>query len=748
MVFHLTGNNLRPNKFEENSESIDYHIKYGRYAVSHANNELHSRFVNNTMRNKEFYKGRQWENDGEAELFFKDESGEAKNRIKIIKNLIRPLVESYRGNAINMAFTGRAHSISQRAKNRRESQLAKLLFLTKVGQKSPELKELNQKRYPIGDTPESTTAVFNESYSDEYADAINKLMEWVAKYNKFDEKQLRVAENMAFSGMAAMSGYEYNTHQKFRVIPSENFFWDRNAVEYDLSDSDYWGEWYLMLPSEVYEQWPDIDTESRKAIELYASQHGMFNVNTHQQLARFYNYYSTGRIPVYYTYWRDSKEFTFGYVKDEFGYITLARINHLYAGEEKPRYTEKDLIEASQLSPRQKELVGKNKGTKIFSDILRKCIFVPKEIGLTTTPNELVSDIILDWGQCEYQQENHLEPFSVRPPYHVYFWAYMDGEVISPIDDAIDPQRFINRIMSVNENLFNNAGGRNIVYDKDGVDAQEGEQDLKRKIMKSEPIGIRTRGLGITNTIGSYDSTPTGSMAGMLEIINFMQMGITDVTGINPEMQGRTTGQDQLVGVTEMLIQRGALLQQPFYNAIKRVFLSAYQAIATVGKRIYLDNEHKMIIPLGDKGVRVLRITKEMENEDFAAFIEEDANSPLLKQTANNMLTTFLQLQLIDRKMFAMLYNRSTPDDIMNALRKQVAQEEIQAEQAQKAAAMQQWLMEQQSTANYAGAVADQERTNLEGAMERDKERQNELDKILMREVGRVYREQATASLK
>ncbi len=70
----------------------------------------------------------------------------------------------------------------------------------------------------------------------------------------------------------------------------------------------------------------------------------------------------------------------------------------------------------------------------------------------------------------------------------------------------------------------------------------------------------------------------------MFNIIDIMKNHVQDTTGVNEALKGESTGSDQLVGVTQLMIQRGSLMQEPFYNAISQVFLQSYQAIATVEK--------------------------------------------------------------------------------------------------------------------------------------------------------------------
>ena len=55
----------------------------------------------------------------------RDTSGQARNRIKVIKNYIKPVIEQYRGNALIMDITIKAEATSYKAINRREENFSK-----------------------------------------------------------------------------------------------------------------------------------------------------------------------------------------------------------------------------------------------------------------------------------------------------------------------------------------------------------------------------------------------------------------------------------------------------------------------------------------------------------------------------------------------------------------------------------------------------------------------------------------------
>lgn len=703
MFFLVANGQDRPSILSKNKDE-KYHIDFARYCVGQANNEYQTSFVDKVRLNKNFYKGNQWINNEDLDLFFKDTTDQGRNRIKMIKNVIRPMVEQYRGNAIRMSINYRVKSISQQAINRRETKLAEMLHFTRVANDpenpfGPEMK----KKKAIGDNEAETISIFENIYNDKYVQTMNYLLDYVSEKNRFEDMQVRVAEEMAFSGMAIVASYEYSGHHQFEVLKSENFFFDRSAQQYDLSDAEFQGEVIYMNASEIYEMYPNLTPDQRESIENYAKQYRKAAIETGGATGTKTNqnnqFNNSGKVPVFKTYWKDGETYEYGYVKDEFGYEYLTKINFIFEGEDKPRYTDKDLIRSK--SERAKRLFGDALKKKLYVDVLRMAIFIPQEIlslGTSTSGEKKYKDILLDWGIAPYQETENLDYDSVKFPYKVYCWGYVDGEVLSPLDDAINPQRFINRILSVTENQINNSRGSGTVIDGTMVKDQA---EVLKNMNQSKPIFIDAKGRGIQNAIGSYDTSIKQGTMVMFNIIDTMNKYIQDVTGVNEALKGESTGSDQLVGVTQLLIQRGSLMQEPFYNAITQIFKQCYQSVATVGKRIYADNERNLAIAVGDEGSKVIKITRDMKLEDFRVFVKRQNSDEMLIESGNQMLLSLYQIMnpdgtraLLDDKRFASLWGRSTPDEVGMALR-QAAKEREELQRAQTKAANQQMAQQQ-----------------------------------------------------
>ena len=744
--FFLGHTHDKPNRLEfpNKDTNPEYHARYAKYGISNSATQGHHDFIKKTQVNKHFYMGKQWEFKEDVEAFLKDDTGQERNRIKVVQNIVRPLIEQFRGNAIRMVINGRVKSVSKKSITRMDERLEEKLFLTDIANEmSPIFAERLRKEKAIGKNRPETRRIFKNLYRDEYVDSMNKLLKFQRELNEYGKKQLIAAQNLGLSGLVVLENFLHGGHNRTKVVPSENFFFDHSAIEPDLTDSDYMGKIEWMAPSDIFERWQSVwrDESAKKAIEAFVTTNSPSQFHGLGDNAN--SFHNGARVPVYHVYWRDYDTFEYGYVIDEFGYPLLDKINFTEEGSDKPRWTDTDLIEPPD-TPINRELFGGKKKRNLVVDVLRRCIIIPSDVlGRQESASEKPNDIICEFGLYPYQETDYMDVSNVKFPFKCQTWAYVDGNILSPVDDVINPQRFINRIMSATESQINNSGGASFVYDKDAVDAQTGEADIMRSVNQGKPIGLRSKGRGIPNMFTSYDATPKQGTYNMFQLVEQMKKFTQETTGVNNPLQGAETGPDQLVGVTELLIQRGSLLQEPFYYALGDVFLQNFQFVATVVKRMYINNQRELVIATDDGSAEVITLAKDLYNEDFQAFVKRDNSDEILINAGNQQLQLFKEIGLLDEARFANLYGRSTPEDVSRAIRDQAGDNIEAARDQTEQTTKDNALIQQQLEEEQGQEQIERERQESVVAADKLADRQQEIDAIAAKSIGKISENRA-----
>lgn len=661
MSLFITPAVLRPNRLED-EKTEKYHADFAKWCLNSMNNPLYRKFIAKTLVNWSFFKGNdgQWIFDEDLESFFLDESGDVRNRLKMTRNLILPLVSQYVGNAVRLSYNAKAESTSDFIINRREEELARLKYFSNVAKDFSELKDHITDRFPIGETEQETEEIFENSWVENHVEDINNLIKFISSRIDMEEIKIQLATHLALSGLNVYKGYEHNLEYEGGAVNPLFFFWDMSAVKPDFTDAEYMGDWYYSDSASIFERYQNLGDEKRKAIEKFVTGNtpqagginNLLNVNFYQ---------SSAKVPVYEVYWRDIEVQEYGWVIDRFGYPFFTQVN----GESK--YTDKDLIEPPKIKTKSPIAEGEKKA-KVYLDVLRYCTFTPAE-----SIEYKGEDIVYEYGVCPYDERYLYSPSNIKFPYKCYALFYDKGDVLSPIDNIISPQRFINRLISVAESQINNSRGSGTIIDKNAVDPRDGEADVLRSMNKSKPVFVDTSRTGsVQNSVGQYGSNINQGIMSMFELVQNVQQGIQDVTGVNEAMSGTQGASDELVGVIEARIQRGSLLQEPFYWALSSVMKQSFQHMATVGKKVYFDNPRRLSIAVGDLGMQRILISEDHMLDDFRIFIERVEDEATAKEKGNQLLWNLLGVGMISEENFKLLLNRATPDMVSKALVEEV----------------------------------------------------------------------------
>jgi hypothetical protein len=286
--------------------------------------------------------------------------------------------------------------------------------------------------------------------------------------------------------------------------------------------------------------------------------------------------------------------------------------------------------------------------------------------------------------------------------------------------------------------------GTGTVISKSAVDDRDGEADVMRNINASKPIFVDTDRVGsVQNAIGTYGTNIGQGTLQMFQAVQTIQQSIQDVTGVNEAMTGTQGGSDMLVGVVEAQIQRGSLVQEPFYWALTSILKQAYEHMATVGKAVYYDNPRKLAMMVGDKGLKNISITEDHLLQDYRIFIKRSESAEAGVNAGNQLLFTLLQAGLIDQMIFSNLFNRASPDVIarelrnFNRLKMQAQSMATQAQQQGVEQGLQQQVQAQDQMAQQQQAAQEQQ-VGMEQMAH-----QQEMEKIAVKEGAKNEREVA-----
>lgn len=686
-----------------------YYGDMGRNFLSGFDRAVFTDLHTKGLRAEKAYNDDVWTEE-DIDTFLLDDTKDTRNRVPFNFNMVRPLVEQYRGSMVQSNYNVSVEPVSQQMRTRRQVALAQRQILHSLAEMSPEMRTIIGKHVSLGQDMAETTSIFLNQYQDEYIKAMNHLREKISAVTDRYRFVSHDAFLFACWGLLVEYARPSGSHYQWERVHPMDFVCDTSANMPDLSDSMFKGIRSMRTIGSLAEQY-NVDMGQLHAIEEVVRRYG-------SAMSPGWNISNGTKVPVFTMVWEDLMHTEFGYVNGPWGMPTLVRV-----GQDEMSnglvVTLNDLIEppATELND---ELFGGKKTRKAAVQCTRFVDFCPWEYigGMSSTGNKDVkkafddgrlADLVLDYGVYKLQEYNPFDTAFSRSPIKVTTFAKANGMFVTPVQAVLDPNRFANRILSSVEGQVNMAGTKYAVYDADMLAIDPEEVDSYRR--RGKAIPLHAKGSGVNNVFGMVDDSPGPAAYNFMQLLGSIQDMVRTVTGVHAPLTGEQT-KDQLVGVTQILVQRGALMQEPFYAAHNDLQLQKARFDVTAGKEWYLQRPDVLADMVGEDDVLALVLSRGFEMERFNAHIVRDNPERTQRQMANNWLDTLIQLGLIDRVRYGQLYNNSTTADISKAIQQyamELQQAEKEAERRQVAETMQAGLaaMQQQADAEQTDALKD-----------------------------------------
>lgn len=710
MIFPLINSAERPNRLDSVKDE-KYHTEMARWTVKACASPALLENMFRYIVNWQFYKGNQWIFREDLEQFLMDDTGDHRNRVRWCYNLIKPMVDHYVGSAIKTDFSVRAYSISPTTIAQRQLELATRLKAHVQAQGMPLLINHYTKKYKLGETPQETEQIFLEEEDDIEID-VNELLRDIESFNRFDNLKREQARSLCLAGLGVLKNGEKNGKQWWWTVNPAYYFYDTAGRMSDHSDCEFQGDIDMFLPTQIYEQYPELRPEQRMRIEQAARNNmlyynAMFGFNT---LVGTMN----GRLPKYNCYWHDTEEKQFGFIIDGLGNKRLAEIGGKF-------YTKNDLVPLADLTEDEKKQVGRSGIVRRPKDVMRYCEFIPAEF--VAGP-----DIVLEYGICPYEETYSDAPFDSNSPYKVVTYDYDMAKMSTPLDVMISPQRMMNRYLSMAESIANKVGGDPLLYDQTLVPSTgpDSEAVFLKDMRAGNPTKVNSArtGFNIQNAAVRLQNNGIEKAEGLQNMVGQFKTMTENATGINQFQNGTNDGTKVLKAVQQNNINQGSLKQEGFFASLADQFYSVYKCAANKGRMIYAANDISLVsavrtgkamkfikftknTPLDEMGIRLRRVPLEQTNID--------AN--------NDRLLQYLETGLIDAEGFGRLFNRAEMDDIEVEIRRYAKQKAAMGEKsAQDANEAQQNVMQNENKQQAAKHQTDIAKKNIDAGINQVKE--------------------------
>lgn len=298
-------------------------------------------------------------------------------------------------------------------------------------------------------------------------------------------------------------------------------------------------------------------------------------------------------------------------------------------------------------------------------------------------PEEEVPLITAEWFIDDYWYFYYLTPFGDilregETPYdhgsHPYvFKAYpfIDGEIHSFVNDVIDQQRYVNRLVTMYDWIMRASAKGVLLMPEDCLPDGVSMDDIAESwaefngVIVYKPSASRQVPTQVANN---------STNIGITELLNLQLKFFEDISGVNGALQGKPGFSGQSASMYNQQVQNSTMSLLDLMESFSDFVIDgAYKTVKNI-QQYYDPKKIREIV--GDKGEYAEYDPQKILNIEFDISITESTTSPAYRQMANEWLMQLWQAQAISVKQLLEFGDFPFADELLQSIESQEEQVE------------------------------------------------------------------------
>ncbi len=515
------------------------------------------------------------------------------------------------------------------------------------------------------------------SFKDKAEIIIEGALKWLAKRNDWDEHRKKMFMDVIIVNKAIARSEVYRGIPTTKRIDPLCFIFDPDSTDDMLSDSTYFGEVYYMPLAEAAEKYGLSIKELESVYASYENYLGLGQIAAQStgtnenagfgslgtnRFKWFKKIDNSPRVLVIRTCWKDIKDLNYKYEKKDKG-----------EGE----------VEFLQKTDKPKEAT------------------IAKQLECWRQCTIIGGQIIKEWGEVPNQPRSLEDLGRTECPYKVWVPNYYQSHSVSKVEQLVGLQLFKDILMYNMQVQVSTAGGKGVEYDlamlPEGLTKEQAMGYLKTTgilFKNSKEYQMGSNAPAITN----FDLGLGNSLNGILELMQYVDNEMNNISGVSPERQGIVQA-STAVGVNQAALLQSNLITAPYFKGFERFCSRIHNYQAKLVKIAWAGNE--VFAPIiGDVGIDFLKNTVDLELDDFDCWIASLPPLVLDRQKLENLVQVGLQSQQVTLEdALSILMEVDTKIAIRKFQRKMALRKMLEAKQQQAQAQQEQQMAQQEQEA-------------------------------------------------
>lgn len=271
------------------------------------------------------------------------------------------------------------------------------------------------------------------------------------------------------------------------------------------------------------------------------------------------------------------------------------------------------------------------------------------------------------YGNCLFESETPYEHES--HPYTIFLYPMINGRVWSMVEDVIDQQRYINRLMMIMDKAMINSAKGVWIFPKDSLEGQNLE-DIADDINRGDAViqlSLKPGAQLPQQLVGK------GVQVGAQELLAAQMELIMQISGVNSAIQGQQPGSGTPASRYAMEAQYSSTNSRDLFEAFGHFLNATYEKLLKVLLQFY---EEPRYVGISGKSyhAEALYINPELvKNLAWKMNITQGVDTPVYRQMLDDTLFKLMALPqgaMLDLKMFLEASSLPYADRILDMLNK------------------------------------------------------------------------------
>lgn len=516
------------------------------------------------------------------------------------------------------------------------------------------------------------------NWKDKHVLILETALKWIATRTDWDEKRKALFRDVLICNRAVVVNEILRGIPQARRVDPMKFIFDPNASDDMLSDATYFGEVEYMPLAQAAERYGLTLDEIKQAYQSYEEYLGLgqdmrdshsgasaFGAMPGQTLKWFKIQDGTPRCLVIRAVWRDYKT-----------------ISHKY--EKKEKYGTEYLQDVSD------DTIKERDKDKIISNKI-ECWRQGTVIGGT---------ILKEWGECPNQARDLSTLEISECPYKVWMPDFLLGKTVSKLEQLVGLQLLKDIAMYQIQIQMARAVGKVLVFDEAMMPEGQTKESVTSFIKADGIAWVNSKeyqlGQGSMNLFKEFDLSMSESIMQAIQIIQYCDGQMDNISGITAERQGAVQGSSQAVGVTQAALFQSNLNTAPLYKGFERFCSRTLNHQAKLVKLAWAGKE--VFAPIiGEVGINFLKDNIDISLDEFDVVVQSLPPQTMDRQKLEQMLSIAVQSdpEFLDDALM-ILIEPDTTVAIRKFVRKRALRKMMLQQQEQQMAQMEQQQAQQQ----------------------------------------------------